>query len=93
MTLPCDHRRLIDAGFACDSPRVHLPVVTAATCGRCPWRVENGQPATPPANQPPRWRGLGDAIAAAAKLLGIRPWRGCGCNRRRAALNRLVPFG
>lgn len=93
MTLaPCDHRRLLDAGFACDSPRVHLPVVTAATCGRCPWRVENGQPATPAANPPARWRGLGDVVAAAAKLIGLKPRPGCGCDKRREWLNRLVPF-
>lgn len=37
-------------------------------------------------------RGLGDTVSKFAKLLGIRPRRGCGCGRRRAWLNRLVPY-
>lgn len=38
-----------------------------------------------------RIRGLGDAVAHATKLIGIKP---CGgCQRRRELLNRLVPFG
>jgi hypothetical protein len=37
-----------------------------------------------------RWRGLGDVIAAATRAVGVKP---CGaCQRRREALNRLVPF-
>lgn len=71
---------------------MRLSRITPATCGRCPWRVENGQPATPTANQPPRWRGLGDVVAAAAKLVGLKPRPGCGCDKRREWLNRLVPF-
>jgi hypothetical protein len=35
--------------------------------------------------------GLGDVVAAATKAIGIKP---CGgCQRRREALNKLVPFG
>jgi hypothetical protein len=35
--------------------------------------------------------GLGDVVAAATKAIGIRP---CGgCQQRREALNKLVPFG
>lgn len=38
-----------------------------------------------------RWRGLGDVVAAATKAVGIKP---CGgCQKRREALNRMVPFG
>jgi hypothetical protein len=33
---------------------------------------------------------LGDTIAAATKMLGIEPCR--GCQERRAALNGLVPY-
>ncbi len=34
--------------------------------------------------------GLGDVVAAATKAIGIKP---CGgCQRRREALNKLVPF-
>ena len=42
-----------------------------------------------PQRQP--WRGMGDVVASATKLVGIQP---CGgCQRRREALNRLMPFG
>ena len=34
--------------------------------------------------------GLGDLIAQFAMLFGIKPCR--GCNKRRARLNRLIPF-
>lgn len=38
-----------------------------------------------------RLRGLGDLVAAATKAVGIKP---CGgCQKRREALNRMVPFG
>jgi hypothetical protein len=41
-----------------------------------------------PQRQP--WRGMGDVVASATKLVGIQP---CGgCQRRREALNRLMPF-
>ncbi len=37
-----------------------------------------------------QWTGLGDVIASATKAVGIKP---CGgCQRRQAALNKLVPF-
>lgn len=47
------------------------------------WRVEEfGQPAAPAP-------GLGDAVAAATKAVGVKP---CGgCQRRREALNRATP--
>jgi hypothetical protein len=59
---------------------------------RRPQERPRGQTAsdTPPA-EPERMRGLGDAVAHATKLIGIKP---CGgCQSRRALLNRLVPFG
>lgn len=37
-----------------------------------------------------QWTGLGDVIASATKAVGIKP---CGgCQKRQAALNKLVPF-
>lgn len=42
-------------------------------------------------NPPERWKGLGDVVASATKMVGIKP---CGpCSKRREALNRMVPFG
>ena len=35
--------------------------------------------------------GLGDAVAAMAKAAGLKETTGCGCARRRAALNRATP--
>lgn len=40
--------------------------------------------------EPRPMRGLGDAIAAATTAVGIRPC--AGCQKRKEALNRLVPF-
>jgi hypothetical protein len=37
-----------------------------------------------------RWKGLGDAVASATRLVGIRPCS--ACKARQEALNRLVPF-
>lgn len=34
-------------------------------------------------------RGLGDRLASALHWLGFRPWAGCGCEQRKAWLNRL----
>lgn len=46
------------------------------------WRVEDfGQPAPGP--------GLGDAVAAATKSVGVRPCGGCA--KRQQALNRATP--
>ena len=48
-------------------------------------------PPTPMQPSNTRWRGLGDVVAAATKAVGIKP---CGgCQKRREALNRMVPFG
>jgi hypothetical protein len=51
-----------------------------------------------PADQ--KIRGLGDVVAAITKATGIDRLvkavtgkKGCGCGKRRAALNRLMPFG
>jgi len=49
------------------------------------------KPPVAPEPQPERIRGLGDVIAAVTKTVGIRP---CGgCQQRREALNRAIPFG
>jgi hypothetical protein len=49
------------------------------------------KPPVAPEPQPERIRGLGDVVAAVTKTVGIRP---CGgCQKRREALNRAVPFG
>lgn len=36
--------------------------------------------------------GLGDMIAGAASALGIQPTPDCGCQKRKAALNRAIQF-
>ena len=42
------------------------------------------------ADRKAKWRGLGDVIASATRVIGIIP---CGgCKRRQATLNRWVPF-
>jgi hypothetical protein len=35
--------------------------------------------------------GVGDVVAGAAKAVGVTPSKGCGCEKRRAALNRATP--
>jgi hypothetical protein len=35
--------------------------------------------------------GLGDLVAAAASTVGVKPKEGCGCEKRRQALNRATP--
>jgi hypothetical protein len=37
-------------------------------------------------------RGLGDTIAKAAKAIGIKQKPGCGCEKRQALLNKVVPY-
>jgi hypothetical protein len=39
-----------------------------------------------------RIRGLGDLVARGLQSIGITGKRNCGCGRRRAKLNRLIPF-
>ncbi len=39
-------------------------------------------------DEPKPGRGLGDLVAWVAARLGIHGWTGCGCERRRAWLNR-----
>ena len=34
---------------------------------------------------------LGDLVAGAAKAVGVTPSPGCGCEKRRAALNKATP--
>lgn len=37
-------------------------------------------------------RGLGDLIHKGLELIGIRQTEGCGCQKRQAFLNKLIPF-
>jgi hypothetical protein len=37
--------------------------------------------------------GLGDVVGWLAALIGVRPWPGCGCDKRRAWLNRFIVWG
>lgn len=37
-------------------------------------------------------RGLGDVIAVAAKKIGIKQHKDCGCGSKQSKLNNLVPF-
>jgi len=37
-------------------------------------------------------RGLGDTLAKVAKAVGIKQTPGCGCEKRQAMLNKLVPY-
>jgi hypothetical protein len=37
-------------------------------------------------------RGLGDTVAKVAKAVGIKQTPGCGCEKRQAMLNKLVPY-
>ena len=39
-----------------------------------------------------RLRGLGDVVYRLARAVGIKRKGHCGCGRRRAGLNRLIPF-
>lgn len=73
--------------MACDALQVRPAVMClrhAAPPGSLPDACETCPQFTGPS------RGAGDLIAKAAKAVGIKP---CGgCQRRREALNRLVPF-
>ena len=66
--------------------------------GTAPRQAATPSAPKPPVAEPPesaepvdgKWRGLGDVVAAATKAVGIKP---CGgCQKRREALNRAVPF-
>jgi hypothetical protein len=37
--------------------------------------------------------GLGDVIGWLASLIGVKPWPGCGCDKRKAWLNRFIVWG
>lgn len=43
--------------------------------------------------KPTGMRGLGDLVAAGLSAVGIKKRSGCGCGKRQAWLNRMVPFG
>lgn len=55
---------------------------------RC-YRIEAGEPIW--IDCPPKFDGLGDLVAGAAKAVGVTPSKGCGCEKRRQALNRATP--
>jgi hypothetical protein len=41
-------------------------------------------------NREPLMIGLGDALAWIFGKIGLKPWEGCGCDRRRAWLNKIT---
>jgi hypothetical protein len=55
---------------------------------RC-YYIEGGEPIW--IECPPSFGGLGDVVAGAAKAVGVKPSPGCGCEKRREALNRATP--
>lgn len=72
----------------------------SANLGYLPDRAASRLTPTPP-EPPKRWRGLGDALHAVFRVLGIvrfvearaaKSGKPCGCAARRAALNEAVPF-
>jgi hypothetical protein len=76
-----------DARASRDGNLVDPPVFV--TVAGSPTRAADAAPPPPPP-EPTNWRGLGDVIASATKAIGIKP---CGgCQKRREALNRAVPF-
>ena len=46
----------------------------------------------PPELGPKKMRGLGDVVAAGLERVGIKKRKGCGCGKRQAMLNKLIPF-
>lgn len=55
--------------------------------------VDCARPVAPEPEQRPHplLLGVGDVVAGAAKAVGVTPSPGCGCEKRRAALNRATP--
>ena len=51
-----------------------------------------GGPASNGVQRTPNPRGLGDTIAIGLAAIGVRKRKGCGCGKRQAWLNRLVPY-
>ena len=37
-------------------------------------------------------RGLGDTVAAAAQLVGVKKSEDCGCSERQELLNKIIPY-
>lgn len=71
-----------DVRFKVDGKVWHVEIELADPPRIASWRVEDDQPASVAP-------GLGDAVAAATKAVGVRP---CGgCQRRQEALNRATP--
>jgi len=42
--------------------------------------------------QPTGPRGLGDTVATVLAAVGVKKRKGCGCSKRQAWLNRVVPY-
>ena len=72
-----------DVRFNVDGKTWYLEVKLAHPPKVVSWRVEDRQAPAPP--QP----GLGDAVAAATKAVGVKPCGGCA--RRQAVMNRATP--
>lgn len=72
-----------DVRFNVDGKTWYLEVELADPPRVVGWRVEERQ--APAASQP----GLGDAVAAATKAVGVKPCGGCA--RRQKALNAATP--
>ena len=71
-----------DVRFKVDGKVWHVELQLSSPPKIVNWRVEDDQPE-------PAAPGLGDAVAAATKAVGVRP---CGgCQRRQEALNRATP--
>lgn len=71
-----------DVRFKVDGKVWHVEVQLSRPPKIVNWRVDD-EPSEPVA------AGLGDAVAAATKAVGVKP---CGgCQRRQAALNRATP--
>lgn len=54
--------------------------------------VQIQQPGPPDWDESQPSRGIGDTAYKLLRKLGIRPRRRCGCKRRQAWLNRLLPY-
>jgi hypothetical protein len=55
---------------------------------RC-FHIVEGEPV--PVECPPKFTGMGDVVASATKAVGVKPSAGCGCEKRRQAMNRWTP--
>lgn len=86
----CPRRQKMCAG-ACACGEDGRDILDHASFGDCPIGKHS----------PNKMRGLGDWVAAAVRVFGVDrlmklrrrlTGKGCGCQRRRALLNRIFPF-